>query len=262
MPEPEVQPSSPAAAPSPSPAPAASPVASAPAPSPSPSPAPAAPAAATRPEYVPEQFWDATTNKVKDKEFGEHITQVATRDAAEQVRRLSLPQKAEDYKIGTTPNFKPPPGIEFTVNEADPLWSQARAWAQKSGLSQDQFAEAVDLFAGAKVADAATIKAAKAAEIGKLGAAGTARVTALETFLTGMVGEQDAKQLGGMLVTAGIVQAFEKLVTKFASQGSAAFSQAHRNADAPGKVTDEQWNSMTYAERRDYAAQSSNGRAA
>jgi hypothetical protein len=182
---------------------------------------------------VPEQFWDPTAGKVKDKEFGEHYSQIAVRDAAEQVRRAALPQKPEDYKIGTTAAFKPPEGVEFTINEADPLWSQARGWAQKHGMSQDAFNEAIDLFAGAKVGEAATIKAARESEIGKLGAAGTARVTALNTFFDG-IGAPEMKQ---MLVTAGIIQAAEKLVAKFASQGSASFSQAHRvAADDAGKI--------------------------
>lgn len=206
-------------------------------------------AAPTRPDYVPEQFWDATAGKVKDKEFGEHYSQIAVRDAAEQVRRAALP-KLEEYKTTTTAAFKPPEGVEFAVNEADPLWSQARGWANKHGLSQDAFSEAIDLFAGAKVGEASTIKAAREAEIGKLGAAGTARVTALNTFFDG-IGAPEMKQ---MLVTAGIIQAAEKLVSKFASQGSASFSQAHRTPNEPaGKVNDEQWAKMSPREKQEYS---------
>jgi hypothetical protein len=180
---------------------------------------------------------------------GEHYSQVVTRDAAEQVRRAALPAKPEDYKIGTTPNFKPPEGIEFKIDEADPLWPQARSWAQKHGLSQDAFNEAIDLVAGSKIADAGTIKAAREAEVGKLGAAGPARVTALNTFFDGI----GAPEMKSMLVTAGIVQAAERLVAKFASQGAANFSQAHRDASPQGKVTDEQWDKMSSRERQEYS---------
>lgn len=174
---------------------------------------------------------------------------MATRDAAEQVRRSALPGKPEDYKVATSANFKPPEGIEFKIDENNPLWAQARNWAQKSGLTQDQFHEAIDLFAGSQVADAATIKAARDAEVAKLGANGTARVTAVNTFL-------DAAGVGGLkdrLFTAADVQAMEKLVAKFSSQGAASFNGAHRVPQQSGSlVSDEEFSKMTPAQRLDY----------
>jgi hypothetical protein len=189
------------------------------------------------------------TAKDYEAHYEKNVAPVLVRDAAEQVRRAALPAKPEDYKIGTTPNFKPPDGIEFKIDEADPLWPQARSWAHKHGLSQDAFNEAVDLVAGSKIADAGTIKAAREAEVGKLGAAGPARVTALNTFFDGI----GAPEMKSMLVTAGIVQAAERLVAKFASQGAANFSQAHRDASPQGKVTDEQWDKMSSRERQEYS---------
>lgn len=179
-----------------------------------------------------------------------------TRVAAEDSRRLSLPQKAEEYKIGTTEAFKAPQGVDFKIDMADPLWTQAQSWAHKNGLSQQAFNEGIDLLAGSRVGDAATVQAAHTAEIAKLGANGPARVTALETFFTGLAGADAAKQIKDMAVTANLVMALEKVAAKFASQGIATFSQAHREpGQAGGKVSDDAYRAMSPAQRLDYARQ-------
>lgn len=205
------------------------------------------PWAASAPAFAKE----FKTAKEYEAHYEKNVAPVIVRDAAEQVRRAALPAKPEDYKVGTTQNFKPPAGIEFKIDEADPLWPQARAWAQKHGLSQDAFNEGIDLIAGSKISDAGTIKAAKEAEIGKLGAAGPARVTALNTFFEG-IGSPEMKE---MLVTAGIVQAAERLVAKFSSQGAASFSQAHRDASPQGRLSEEQRSQLSPAARLEYAKQ-------
>jgi hypothetical protein len=50
------------------------------------------------------------------------------------------------------------------------------------------------------------------------------------------------------------VQAAEKLVAKFSSQGAASFSQAHRvPGETGGKVSDEEYGRMSQAEKLDYS---------
>src|SRR6266403_5112983 len=85
-------PSSPApAAPSPSPA---APIAATPPASPASTPTPttstptAASPAPTRPDWLPENFFDAAKGPKWD-DFGKFFAEVATRDAANEVRRLS-----------------------------------------------------------------------------------------------------------------------------------------------------------------------------
>lgn len=172
-----------------------------------------------------------------------------TRDAAEQVRRLALPQKPEDVKIELPKEFKLPEGMEFKFDASKPEFSKLQSAAVKHGFSQDAVTDLVGVYAETLVGSEATLNAAKQAEISKLGANGPARVTALGTFFDGI----GAGEMKGMLVTAGIVQAAEKLVAKFSSQGAASFSQAHREPGGAGtKPTEEQWGKMTPAQRMDY----------
>jgi len=177
---------------------------------------------------------------------------VATRDAAEQVRRNALPQKPEDVKIELPKEFQVPQGVEFKLDPSKPEFAKLQAAAHKHGLSHEAVTDLVGVYAETLVGSQATMSAAHAAEIAKLGANGPARVTALGTFFDG-IGAPEMKQ---MLVTAGIVQAAEKLVSKFSSQGVASFSQAHREPGSTGgKVSEEEFNRMSPAARLDYARQ-------
>jgi hypothetical protein len=146
--------------------------------------------------------------------------------AAEDSRKLSLPQKPEDYKVGLPKGFKAPEGMTFEFNEADPLLTEARTWAQKNGLSQEAFEEGLALIAARDIGTAQGINEAKGAQIKDLGVNGPARVAAVTTWM-------DAKGYGDlkpMLVTSKIIATFEKLMRDV--NGGAPFSQAHRETPA------------------------------
>jgi len=213
-------------------------------------------APAARPEWLPEKFWDGTKNEPKHTDFRAEYDSLSAFKAAEDSRRLSLPQQAGDYKVGTSAAFKPPEGVEFKIDTNNPLWSQAQSWAHKNGLSQDAFHEAVDLFAGYQIGDAQSIKTAREGEIAKLGTAGPARFDAVMTWARAMVGEAGAQEIAKGLFTAKQVEAFEGLIRKFVSQGAGAPSGAHREPPQQHqKLTDEQYSKLTYTEKKAYAAQ-------
>lgn len=168
------------------------------------------------------------------------------------MRRAALAQKPEDVKIELPKDFQVPQGMEFKIDPSRPEFSKLQAAAVKHGLSSEAVSDLVGVYAETLVGSEATVKAAHAAEIAKLGANGPARVTALQTFFDAM----GAPEMKGMLVTAGIVQAAEKLVSKFSSQGAAPFSQQHREPGSTGgKVSEEEYNRMGPAQRLDYARQ-------
>lgn len=206
----------------------------------------------SRPDWLPENFFDAAKGPKWD-DFGKHFSEVMTRDAAEQSRRLALPQKPEDVKVELPKDFQVPQGIEFTLDASKPEFSKLQAAAVKHGLSQEAVSDLVGVYAETLVGSETTLNAAKQAEIAKLGANGPARVTTLETFFTGLVGVDKAKAISGMMVTSTIVQALETAAAKFASQGAASFSQQHREPnDRGGKVSEEQFAKMSPADRLDY----------
>lgn len=207
---------------------------------------------------MPESFFDPTTGSVKEKEFAEHLNAQTARIAAEDSRKLALPQTPEAYKVELPADFKAPQGIEFKFNDADPLLAQARGvmhdidHGKLSG--QEAFSKLLGLYAGAQVNSEAEVQTARSAEMAKLGPTSTARVTAIETFFSAVLGSaEEGKAVSSRMFTADDVARMEKVVAKFASQGTAGFSQQHRD-HTTGRVTPEQYDKMSYSEKKEYAA--------
>ena len=110
--------------------------------------------------------------KIDDAEYGaQELRDALAERAVRRSRELTRPQKAEDFKLATTPNFKPPAGLEFQLHPDDPAVGMYRQFALKNEFTQDQFAEGLDLVASLRVGEAYTVNQAKRAEVGKLGAA-------------------------------------------------------------------------------------------
>jgi hypothetical protein len=234
---------------------------SSPSPSPSPSPAPA-PAAASdqtrasqdttsqttnntasaRPEGIPDSYWDGEKNSLKvdpvalAKDLKER-DELKTFKAAEDVKAASRPQKPDDYKLELPADFKPPAGVEYKLDTANPALGQLRTVAHKYGLTNEAVSELLGVYAGNEVGTQQAIATARAAEIAKLGTTAPARVDNVINWLSGMdssADKGDAKALAGMLVTARHVEAFERIINKLTTQGTASFSQSHRAAPETG----------------------------
>ena len=172
---------------------------------------------------------------------------MATRIAADDVRKGALPQTPDAYKLELPADFKAPQGIEFKLDATNPSLGQLKQVAHKHGLTQDAVTELLSVYAGAEVGTQAQITAARAAEVGKLGTAGPSRVDAVTRFM-------DASGLGVLkstLVTAAQVEAWEAHITKISSQGTAAFSQSHREAP-DAKPSNEEFSSWSYGDQRTY----------
>jgi hypothetical protein len=210
-------------------------------------PTPASPAGTetpTRPEGLPDNYWDGEKNAIKTDDLVKRFNELSTKDAADAVRKNSLPANADAYKIELPKEFVMPVGVEFKFDEKAPELAQARAMAHAKGWTQQDFSEALGIFAAAKVAEQATINTARTAEVGKLGANGPARVDAVTQFM-------DAQGLGVLkstLVTAAQVQAWEAHITKLTSQGTASFSQSHRVAAEDNKIPG--YENMSFEQRR------------
>lgn len=210
---------------------------------------------ATRPEYVPEAHWDAAAGKVKDDAaLTTHFNEIIARDAAAQSAKLALPQTVDAYKVELPASFQPPQGVEFKIDDANPLWAQAKVWAHKFGISQEAFAEGIGLIAGDRIATAQQVNDAKTAEIAKLGATGPARVDAVTTVFKATLGDADGALLASRMFTARDVEVAEKLVAKLTSQGAATFRGNGREPPTqPGRVSEAEYAAMTPAQKWDYS---------
>jgi hypothetical protein len=163
---------------------------------------------------------------------GQEISDLLKFKGESELRRAAVPTDANGYRIELPKDFTLPAGMDFKFNEADPALAAARAWSHKVGLSQDQFADLLGQYASMKAAEDATFKTAMKGELDKLGVNATMRVTALETWLKGMVPGDVAKSMVAGLFSEKQVRGLELIATKMASQGAATFSQAHREPPA------------------------------
>jgi hypothetical protein len=197
----------------------------------------------------------ANTEKVKLGEFevtNAELAQLVADKAAKDSFKLTH-ASPEAYKVELPADFKVPEGVTIEFNKNDPAMAQAREFCFENGLSQEAFSKLIGTYAGLKAAEVLQFTNYKKAEIAKLGAAGTERVTAVVQWMAGMMGP-DAKDLARALDYAPsekTVVAFEKLMRKFSSQGNTNFTQSGRDHSEPG-MTDEQWNGMSFNERREY----------
>jgi hypothetical protein len=201
-------------APSPAPAPA-------PAPSPAPAPAPA-PAAATRPEAIAENYWDATANTIKLDEFTPHYAELATFHRTETERQAALAaRKPEDIKfeVKLPDTVKVPDGMDLKINPDDPRVPVLRELAVTHGLSQDVVNSLVALDAQQQIAMHAAEQTRIAAADAKLGANAKDRKAAVGNWLKGM---KDRNELSGeeyeavrvYATDAETVTALEKIMAK------------------------------------------------
>jgi hypothetical protein len=243
----------PAAAAPPSP-PAAAPAAASP-PTPAPPTTPTA-SADQRPEWIPEQFYDAEKKEIKGADLRAHLDELTTFKAAEDSRKLTLPATPEAYELKLPETFTAPEGIEVKLDPNDPLMKTAREMAHAKGWSQADFSDALGVVAALKAGEAAQYEALKTANLAALGSKGPERIDAVTCWLNANFGEAEVKPVLATLATTAHVTMFEKIISKLSSQGSAPFSQTGRDVNT-GKVDDATWDKMSYSEKKAYTAKHS-----
>jgi len=221
-------------------------------PTPPASPVAAAPPA-DRPAWLPESF-------KAPEELVEKFNEYATRVAAEDSRKASLPQTPEAYEIKLPETFTAPEGIKVDLNPNDPLYKMAREMAHAKGWSQSDFSEALGVVATMRAGETAAYEAAKTANLAALGAKGPERIDAVTRWLIANGSPEEVKPIIATLATSNHVTFFEKMIAKLSSQGAANFRRGGEDVDT-GKVTPEVYEKMSYGEKKAYAERMS-GKAA
>jgi hypothetical protein len=196
--------------------------------------------------------------KVGDVELSpEDVAGLMERRALEQSRAALVPKTPGEY---TLPDMQSPAGAaEFRWAVDDPtigpLLGAAKNWAHETGLTNEQFQSAMKVYAGSLMNERRLIDEAAQRQRGLLGELAPVRIQAVTQFLRGHLGDEAARALTSNMVLASQVVAFEKLAHRFASGGVAgSFNGAHREPSLPGKVSDETYANMSYAERIEYAS--------
>ena len=170
------------------------------------------------------------------------------RQSQEDLRKATLPASPDGYELKISEGAKLPGNVEFKFDGNDPSMIAARNWAHSKGLDQGAFSEMLTMYASHVAGQDAEHAARAAAEVAKAGVNAPQRVDAVGKWITGMVGEADAKPIKATLVTDSHLRFYEKLMTQHASQGSASFSQSHRVAPETNSIPG--YEKMSFEQRR------------
>jgi hypothetical protein len=184
---------------------------------------------------------------------GEEISGLLERRAVEDLRKTQIP--AEGACEAKLPEGSKLPGdFKFEVNAADPAFKDLAAWGAKAALSQDQFSELLQIYAGDRARELDALRTASAKNLAALGAHAQSRLTAVDQWIRGVVGDTLGKEMRGMLVTARIIEGFEKIINRHTSQGTASFRQDGREPPPAGKgplssMPDAEYDALSAQER-------------
>jgi hypothetical protein len=192
---------------------------------------------------------DGTKFKVGKFEVSEgDLSAMMGRQAQDDLRKATLPPAPEAYEAKLPADMKLPNGMTYTFDQTDPSLIAARNLAHAKGWSQQDFSEALGIFASHHAQQEAVLADRSRAEVAKIGANGPQRVDAVNRFITAEMGESDAKQIRSLIVTDSMLRYHERMMQKISSQGTASFSSAHRvppdTAGIPG------FDKMSFEQRR------------
>jgi hypothetical protein len=158
----------------------------------------------------------------------QELASMLSRQSQDDLKRATLPPAPEAYKAELPADMKLPNGMTYTFDQTDPSLIAARNLAHARGWSQQDFSEALGIFASHHVQQEAALAERSRAEVAKIGANGPQRVDAVNRFITAEMGEADAKQIRSLIVTDSMLRYHERMMQKIISQGTASFSQSHR----------------------------------
>jgi hypothetical protein len=209
----------------------------------------APPAPAADPQAPPPQA--ATGEKVRVGEYettAEELGSMMQRQAAEDLRKATLPAAPEAYEAKLPDGLKLPGGQTYTFDQNNPSLVAARNLAHAKGWSQQDFSEALGIFASHIAGEQAALAERSQQEIAKVGTNGPQRVDAVSKWITGMVGEADARPIRATIVTDAHVRFYEAVMNKLSTQGGASFSQSHRAPPDNNAIPN--YDKMSFEQRR------------
>jgi hypothetical protein len=176
------------------------------------------------------------------------LASMLDRQSQDDLKKLTLPASPELYEAKLPDGLTLPGGLEYKFNPGDPSLIAARNLAHAKGWSQADFSDALAIFATHVAGEQAVLAERSAAELAKAGATAPQRVDAVGKWITGEMGEADAKPIKATIVTEAHLRFYERLMGKISSQGAASFSQSHRTAPETGGIPN--YDKMTFEQRR------------
>jgi hypothetical protein len=171
------------------------------------------------------------------------------RQAQDDLRAATRPASPEAYEAKLPADLKLPGGQEYRFDANDPSLVAARNWAHAKGLSQDEFSQVLGIYASHVAGEQAVLAERSRQEVLKAGVNAPQRMDAVGKWITGEMGEADAKPIRATIVTDAHLRFYEKLMNKLTTQGTANFSQSHRAPPDTNPIPG--YEKMSFEQRRE-----------
>lgn len=175
---------------------------------------------ASRPDWLPEPYWDAKAGALNTDEFGKHYGEVASNAAKYAERIAAVPPKPEDYKaeLKLPDGVKLPEGISFDPAK-DPRLPLITKLAHERGWTQDDMNALVAFDAQMHIADHNAQVARVLAEDKKLGEKAVERRAAVTNWVKALADKKEitadeAAAINAEFMDASAITLVEKLIAK------------------------------------------------
>lgn len=210
----------------------------------------------SRPDYIPEEHWDAETGAPKDT-FVKHVAELETAHKELTEKAAAIPKDPAGYKVELPPEvitelaakYKEVPAVDIKLDPEHPLIGAAQKILHKHKASPEILTEMAREFLDFQVAAKAFDQRFLLDEFAKLGpqATASARYRALTASATAQIGAADAEVLTNEIRSAAGFNVIEKLLLQKANQG---VSQPNGHAHETPTPPPAKWEDRLYPDRK------------
>lgn len=210
----------------------------------------------TRPEGIPDEYWDAEKG-VKHADMLARLNELSAFKAERDSMTAQVPENADGYEPVLPKDFalpesiKVPEGFEIKIDADDPRVQMAREFAHSMGMNQEGFSKLLAMGVNADAAAEMQFQERIAKEAEALGSRSKERINAVTDWLHAKLGDELGKSLSDVLVKADQVKAFEALMG-IARKDPPGVPGGGRDTK-PIELSDEEYSKLSPAEQINYS---------
>ena len=177
---------------------------------------------ASRPEYVPEKYWNAERGETDIEKLSKGYNEIASafgkknEDLEAEISkklqtdmRKDVPETAADYIFEPNPELVPE-GAKFEMDKENPQLKEFGELAHEIGLSPEQYNKVVSLY----VANEMAMMPDKKAETAKLGENAQARIERVDMWSKANLSDNAYAAVVGQATSGEFIMAMEELIDK------------------------------------------------
>tara|TARA_R110002096_G_scaffold176989_1_gene353458 strand:- start:122 stop:907 length:786 start_codon:yes stop_codon:yes gene_type:complete len=193
---------------------------------------------ASRPEYVPEKYWNAERGETDVEKLSKGYNEIAsafgkkhedlTAEISSKIQkdsRKDVPKTAEEYVFEPSSEIVPE-GTKFNLNKDNPQLKEFGVLAHDIGLSPSQYNQVVNLY----VANELAMMPDKKAEVAKLGENSGARIERVDMWSKANLSENAYNAVVGQSISGEFIMAMEELIDKTSGATLDGGDEKHQGA--------------------------------